>query len=150
MTNRAVLIAAFATVGLSLAAGGCSSVKSYHGFLTDEAKPSEVAAGMDTKSTVLNRLGSPSTKSTFERDIWYYVHAKREQFAYNKAETIEREVTEITFGPDDRVESVRTYDLNDARYVDIADGKTPTLGRELNVFEQIFGNIGRGSLPVDD
>ena len=32
-----------------------------------------VKVGMDTKSTVLDQLGSPSAQSTFDPNTWYYV-----------------------------------------------------------------------------
>ena len=37
--------------------------------------------------------------------------------------------------------------IEDGRYVNYVDRKTPTRGRELSVLEQVFGTIGR--LPTD-
>lgn len=36
------------------------------------------------------------------------------------------------------------YDLEDGRVVSYASRETPTRGRELNLLEQLLGNIGRG------
>lgn len=135
---------------LGTAVAGCAPVKSYTGYVTDEAKPAEVQANVDTKSTVLERLGSPSLTSTLDPNVWYYVSSKREEFAFYRPKTVERSVTEIKFAGDETVNSVRTYKLEDGRVVDYAKAETPTLGRELTVFEQIFGNIGQGSLMAPD
>ena len=37
--------------------------------------------------------------------------------------------------------------IEDGRYVNYSDRKTPTRGREVSVLEQIFGSVGR--LPTD-
>lgn len=140
---------AMLAVCISLGSAACAPVKSHHGYLVDDLKPEEITVGMDTKSTVMSRLGSPSTTSTFEKHIWYYMHAEREQYAFKKGEIKDRLVTEITFDNSDVVTNIKTYDLADGRHIDFDNAKTPTRGRELNIFEQIFGNIGRGSLPTN-
>jgi len=42
---------------------------------------------------------------------------------------------------------VSEYTVEDGRYVNYSDRKTPTRGRELSALEQIFGTIGR--LPTE-
>ena len=52
---------------LTVATAACNPVRDSHGFaaVTDDQKKVEV--GVDTKSTVLARLGSPSTQSAFDQ-----------------------------------------------------------------------------------
>ena len=141
---------AFIALSAVICAAGltaCAPVGSTTGYVIDEAKPAEVVAGRDDKSTVLERLGSPSTVATFDPNVWYYVSSKREEFAFYRPKTIERTITEITFDSVEMVKSVRNYKLEDGRVFDYTDRETPTRGREMTVFEQIFGNIGRGTLP---
>ena len=45
------------------------------------------------------------------------------------------------------VEEVLEYDQNDGRVLNYASRETPTRGRELGLWEQIFGNVGRSVLP---
>ncbi|MCG9916564.1 MAG: outer membrane protein assembly factor BamE [Phenylobacterium sp.] len=139
------------SVGL-LATSACAPITSYSGFQAIDANPADVKVGEDTKSVVRGRLGSPSTTSTFEDDIWFYISQVKEQVAFRKPQVVEREVVAIRFNADSEiVESVDRYALQDGKVVAFNDRETPTRGRELTVLEQLLGNVGRGGmLPRDD
>ncbi len=49
----------------------------------------------------------------------------------------------VAFDDTGLVSELRQYTLEDGRIIDPVTRKTPTLGRELNIIEQLFGNIGR-------
>ena len=150
MPRYAPLFGAAALVVLSAGAlGACAPVIGQHGFQAIDAKPQDVVAGTDTKETVLARLGSPSTTSTFEPDtVWYYMTQMTERYTYNKPQVSQRTVTEITFNKaDDKVASVRTLSLADGRQIAMERRETPTRGRQLTILEQLLGNVGRGQLP---
>jgi outer membrane protein assembly factor BamE (lipoprotein component of BamABCDE complex) len=135
-------VALCALVGLTTA---CNPVLRTHGYVpTADAKPQEVNPNTDTKATVLARLGNPSVKSTFDEDIkdstWFYMNAVRQRYAYLRPKVEERTITAITFNEDGQVQKVAEYGIEDGRFVDYVDRKTPTRGRELSVLEQVFGN----------
>jgi outer membrane protein assembly factor BamE (lipoprotein component of BamABCDE complex) len=146
MSRFAPLFVAVSLAGLSAA---CAPMIGSNGFQAIDAKPQDVVAGTDTKETVLARLGSPSTTSTFEADqIWYYISQTTEKYTYNRPVVSNRTVTEITFEPgSDKVSAVRTLGLDDGQQVAMNSRETPTRGRELTVLEQLLGNVGRGQLP---
>ena len=135
----------------SVALTGCNPVLRTHGYLATEDKPQEVEAGSDTKASVLARLGNPSVRGTFdeelETDTWYYMTTVRQRFAYLRPLNEDRTITAVSFNDDGQVVKVAEYGLEDGRYVNYVDRKTPTRGRELAALEQIFGTIGR--LPTD-
>ncbi|WP_312783515.1 outer membrane protein assembly factor BamE [Brevundimonas sp.] len=139
----------FAAVALATAASACAPVVATQGFQAIDAKPQDVVAGTDTKETVLARLGSPSTTSTFESDtVWYYMTQMTERYTYNRPKVSQRSVTEITFNKaDDKVASVRVLSLDDGRQIAMERRETPTRGRQLTILEQLLGNVGRGQLP---
>ncbi len=140
MFLRPVLIAALAAVAVS----GCSSIRSQHGFQVIEAKPAEVVVGTDTKSTVTERLGSPSVVSTFEPNIWFYVSSAMSRKAFFRPKVTAREVVAVSFDPaSEKVTAVETYDIADGKVVQFAERETPTRGRQLSVLEQLLGNVGR-------
>ncbi|MNK09666.1 SmpA / OmlA family protein [compost metagenome] len=139
----------FAAVALAAAAGACAPTVATQGFQAIDAKPQDVVAGTDTRETVLARLGSPSTTSTFEPEtVWYYLTQTTERYTYNKPQVSQRTVTEITFNKDDgKVAAVRTLGLEDGRQIAMERRETPTRGRQLTILEQLLGNVGRGQLP---
>lgn len=139
---------------LACAAGmvsACNPTLRTHGYIPTEDKPQAVEPDSDTKASVLSRLGNPSVKGTFDEelqtDTWYYMTSVRTRFAYLRPLIQERTITAVSFNPDGQVTKVAEYGIEDGRYVNYIDRKTPTRGRELSVLEQIFGTIGR--LPTD-
>lgn len=145
MIPRVLFAAVLATAGLA----GCSPSRNYHGYIADEAEPAEIEPGLDTRSTVLARLGSPSTKSIFDENTWIYLSSTREQFAFYRPKTAERTVTAIRFGDDDSVQEVGLFNIEDGQTIRYASAETPTRGRELGWLEQIFGTIGAVQLPQE-
>jgi outer membrane protein assembly factor BamE (lipoprotein component of BamABCDE complex) len=144
--------ASFAVAALCLVgAGACTPTVSYNGFQAREDKPQDVKIGVDTRSTVLTKLGSPSTVATFEPNIWFYISQTTAQSAYLRPKLQDRDVVAITFDKDEKVTGVKAYKLKDGYKIAYSDRETPTRGRELSVLEQILGNVGRGGmLPQDE
>lgn len=138
--------------GLLLAA--CNPILRTHGYVaTENEKPQEVDPNTDTKATVLSRLGNPSVKGTFderegvEDETWYYITSIRQSYAYLRPQIEDRTIVAVSFNEDGQVSKVAEYGIEDGRYVDFSNRKTPTRGRQLNTLEQIFGTIG--AIPTD-
>lgn len=124
------------------AAAGCRATRDFHGYVPDQALPTDVEPTVDTRSTVLARLGSPSTTSVFDDNLWVYMSSTRENKAFYYPKVVSREIVAIQFDENDVVSDVLTYDLEDGRVIDYASRVTPTRGRELSILEQLFGSIG--------
>lgn len=141
-----------AVAALAVSAVACAPVVGLHGFQVVDVKPSDIVAGTDTKETVLARLGTPSTTSTFEPgQVWYYISQTSERYTYNRPQISQRSITEITFNKDDsKVAGVRTLGLADGEKIAMEGRETPTRGRSLTVMEQLLGNVARGQLPRTD
>jgi outer membrane protein assembly factor BamE (lipoprotein component of BamABCDE complex) len=150
MFRPAVLAAA--VIGLAAVAGGCTPLTSYSGFQAIEAKPADMKIGEDSKSTVTEKLGSPSATSTFDGNAWYYISQTTDRVAFYKPRVIKRDVVAIKFNAaDEKVASVDTFTLKDGKVIAYNGHETPTRGREMTILEQLLGNVGRGGmLPNDD
>ena len=140
------LIALTAALLIGAGLSACSPTFAYNGFQAREEQPKDVKVGVDTKSTVLSRLGSPSVVSTFEPNIWFYVSQMTSKVAYQNPRLRTRDVVAITFADDEKVEAVEIYDLADSQRVAYNKEETPTRGRQMTALEQILGNVGRGSM----
>src|SRR5690606_36034716 len=145
MLRTKLLVAALSAASLTAA---CAPVVGQNGFQAIDARPGEIEAGTDTRESVLTKLGSPSTTSTFEGDnIWYYMSQVTEKYTYNRPQVTQRNITEITFNDAGQVENVRTLRLEDGQRIAMNRRETPTRGRQLTILEQLIGNVGRGQLP---
>ncbi len=127
-----------------LALNACQASRNFHGYLPDQVSPAAIEPSVDTRSTVIARLGSPSTTSVFDDDLWVYMSATREQLTYHKAKVVRRNIVAIQFDDADQVTDVLTYDLEAGKVVDYVSRETPTRGRQLGILEQLFGTIGAG------
>lgn len=136
-----------AVASATLLASCASASRDRQGYVADETKPSDIQPGEDTRATVLASLGSPSTESVFGEDTWFYISATRERFAFYHPKVTSRTIVAIAFSEDDVVDEILEYDETDGRVINYAQRETPTRGRELGVLEQIFGNVGRVTLP---
>ena len=145
MLRTKLLIAAFSAAALTAA---CAPVVGQNGFQAVDAKPTDIVAGTDTRETVLTKLGTPSTTSTFESDsIWYYMSQVTEKYTYNRPQVTQRTVTEITFNDAGQVAAVRTLGLEDGQRIAMNGRETLTRGRQLTIIEQLLGNVARGQMP---
>jgi outer membrane protein assembly factor BamE (lipoprotein component of BamABCDE complex) len=151
MASKPVAVFAAALCLMGLGAAACTPTVAYNGFQAREDKPADIKVGVDTKSTVLARLGSPSMTATFEPNIWFYISQQTRKVAYRNPKIETRDVVAVTFGADEKVSAIKMYSLKNGYQIAYAKAETPTRGRELSVLEQLLGNIGRGSmLPQDN
>ena len=142
---RHLALAALAT-GL-MTSTACAPITTYSGFQAIDASPKDIKTGTDTKSTVLGRLGSPSAMSTFDPNVWFYIDQIKETVAFRLPQTTRRDVTAVAFNKDtELVESVSQYSLKDGKIIAFNTRETPTRGRQMTIFEQLLGTVGRGQL----
>jgi outer membrane protein assembly factor BamE (lipoprotein component of BamABCDE complex) len=129
---------------------GCAPTSIYQGFQAVDAKPADVKVAEDTKSSVLSRLGSPTTVSTFDPNVWFYISQVTEYQSFYKPHTIRRDVVAISFNKEDqKVAKIDTLSLKDGRIIAFNGRETPTRGRQLSVLEQLIGTLGQGNLNAN-
>ncbi|MBL8537194.1 MAG: outer membrane protein assembly factor BamE [Hyphomonadaceae bacterium] len=145
--NRGLLrFSAAAAVALAAATSACAPVQQYNGFRPDRnnVEIPDPQVGVDTRDTVMQRFGSPSTTAVFDQTAWYYVSATQERVAFYAPRITERRVMVVRFDGD-TVTGVEKYGLERGRLIAYDDHVTPTRGRELGILEQLLGNVGAGS-----
>lgn len=126
-----------------LATAACGPVVRTRGNLLTDDVLARVTVGQSTAEEVVSRLGPPSTTSTFEEGVWYYVGQRTEKKAFLAPEVVERRVVKIAFTGDGRVDSIEELGLDEANEVLVVERETPTLGRQITFIEQLLGNLGR-------
>lgn len=127
----------------TLALSACSPKVDTRGYVRDEEWKKEIIAGKTTRDDVLGKFGSPSSRSSFGEETWYYMSARKETYAFLRSEVADQDVVRITFDPSGVVSKVETYDKSSVQDVKVVDRTTPTEGHTYGFFEQIIGNIGR-------
>lgn len=128
-----------------LAATACEPRYATRGNIPSQELISVVVPGVHGREDVRSVLGSPSVVSTFDDDVWYYIGRRTEQYAFFRRKTVEQQVLIIRYGGDGRVDKISRLDKSHGREIALVERETPSAGRKLGLFEQLFGNIGRFS-----
>jgi outer membrane protein assembly factor BamE (lipoprotein component of BamABCDE complex) len=145
--NRGLLhLSAAVAAALATATAACAPVQTYNGFRADRnnIEIPDPQVGVDTRDTVMQRFGSPSTTAVFDQTSWYYLSAVQERVAFYSPRITDRRVMVVRFDGE-TVSGVEKYGLERGRVISYNDDVTPTRGRELGVIEQLLGNVGAGS-----
>jgi outer membrane protein assembly factor BamE (lipoprotein component of BamABCDE complex) len=127
---------ALALAGLLLL--GCTPVINQRGYLPDPVGEASIKTGTDTKTSVQQKLGDPSTQATFGGDAWYYVSSVERQIAFFDPKTETRSILVIHFDKDGRVTGLSHFGLKDGNVVAFETRETPAKGRELTFLQQLF------------
>ena len=131
------------TVATALLLAACSPRVAVRGNLPREEQMSKIVVGKQNRHQVAEILGTPSTLGTFDDNVWYYISRKTEKYAFLEEKIVDQQVIAIYFDDKDIVQAIYHYDKDDLRQVGMVDRTTPTAGKELSVFEQLIGNLGR-------
>lgn len=126
---------------LSVALSGCTSVIIERGYVPDQVAVASVTIGSDTKASVAQKLGNPSTTATFGNDVWYYISAREEQEAFFSPVITDRKILAVEFNAQGQVADIKRYGLQDGRIVDFVTRETPTRGKELTILQQMFNAV---------
>lgn len=132
-----------------LMAGACSPRINVHGNLPEDETISEIRPGESSRNQVVSLLGTPSTMSTFQDDVWYYIGQRDEQVAFFKPDILERKVLKVQFGTNDVVSDKQLYTLAEGQEIDLVERETPTEGQDITILQQLLGNIGRFNTGED-
>ncbi len=124
----------------------CSPVLSQRGNMLEDHQVTEVVAGEHSRSDVLYILGSPTTQSTFNTDVWYYIGQETEKHGILDDEVVSERIVAVTFNKEGIVETIEDIDP-ERENIPYARGKTPTHGNELTFMQQLLGNVGRFNAP---
>lgn len=117
---------------------GCTPVVSQRGYLQDLDTEASIDPATDTKTTIQQRLGYPSTAATFTQDAWYYISSVEKQVAFFHPTVESRAILAIYFDKSGKVSDMKHYTLRDGNVVAFETRETPTRGKELTFLQQLF------------
>lgn len=128
----------------------CTPTQNVRGYFIDDVLISQIKPGVDNKGSVLNTLGSPSNVSTFGTNTWYYATRKTESLAFFEKKLLDQRVVAIRFDDLGMVSDVQRFNAEDGKAVQVSERVTPTRGKQITLFQQLFGNIGRFSTGEEE
>ena len=120
----------------------CSRPNEYHGYFPPQEVLDEIRIGVDTRQTLSETVGSPSTAGLLDGGDWFYIRSTYQQRAVLGPLEIDRQVLAIRFNARDVVENVELFGLEDGQVVALSRRVTESPVRGMSFLKQLFGNIG--------
>lgn len=121
----------------------CSPVFRNHGYVPTEQDLALIEVGTDTRETVGEKIGRPTTSGLLNDVGWFYVQSRYKHFGPRAPQEVERQVLAVTFNEAGTVENVARYGLEDGKVVQISRRVTESNVKGLTFIQQILGNFGR-------
>ena len=135
-------IAALGLLVTLMAATACTPIYRNTGYAPTEAELAAVQVGVDTRETVTQAVGRPSTSGLLNDDGWFYVQSRWRQGGIRGSQELERQVVVISFDDGGYVRNIERFGLEEGRVVPISRRVTETNVAGPSVIQQILGNFG--------
>jgi outer membrane protein assembly factor BamE (lipoprotein component of BamABCDE complex) len=134
----------------SLAVTACGNGRAVRGYIFDAELAGAILPGVDNRQSVHSTLGGPTLSAGFDDKTWYYVSTTVRVRPVFWPDPKHHRVMAVRFDDTGVVTQIDNFDLSHMTEIQPVADKTPTKGRKLNLFQQIFGNVGRfsGQAPV--
>ncbi len=141
MSTKSVIQMGLMAVAVS-ALGACAPTFRSHGYIPPEEDLSEIVVGVDTKATVEEVVGSPSSAGLRNDEGFFYVRSRVRTFGPTRPKEIERQVLAISFDESEVVQNIERFGLEDGRVVALERRVTDNGITNLGFLRQLLGNIG--------
>jgi outer membrane protein assembly factor BamE (lipoprotein component of BamABCDE complex) len=128
---------------LAAAIAACTPVIRNHGYVPAETELALVEVGVDTRETLGEKIGRPSTSGLLNDEGWYYVQSQYRLVGPREPKEIDRKVLAVTFNEAGVVENVALFGLEDGQVVEISRRVTETNIKGVSVITQLLGSFGR-------
>lgn len=132
-------------IGLTgaLALAGCSSIYRNHGYVPTEEELAEIVPGVDTRDSVAESIGAPSSSGVLNSGGYYYIASRFKHFGPRKPQIVSRELVAITFDSQGVVAGIERYGLEDGRVIPLERRVTDSSVQDKTFLRQLLGNLGR-------
>jgi len=138
----------FAAIRLSLCAlaifliAACTNQDRKHGYVPSDEDLEQVIVGVDTKDTVGDIVGRPTTAGILSDGGWFFVESKFRAYGWRETKEIEREVVSISFDSEGTVSNIERFGLDDGKVIAISRRVTDSNIKGITFLRQLFGSIG--------
>ncbi len=125
---------------LSLAA--CVERIRAHGYVPEADDLDQITVGVDTRDTVAEVLGAPSTAGVTDDSGYYYVRTMVRHVGALEPKVVDREVVAVTFDDGGVVQNIERYGLEDGRAVVLSRRVTDNKTEGNGIIAQLLRNLG--------
>ena len=134
-------------VAINLSLLSCSQNVQNHGHIPLTSELKTIRVGFDTKKSVQELIGRPSTTGVLQNKSWYYVSNTMKHYAWKEVKEIKRVIVAIRFSESGVVENIEQFSLVDGQDIKISSRVTGTKVKDSTFLLQLMGSFGRLDVP---
>ncbi len=120
----------------------CAPMVAQRGNMLEDYQLEEVKPGTSTRSEVFRALGSPTTRSTFDENVWYYIGQETEKRGILDPKIVKERIFMVAFDENGTLEALEEVD-RERLNIPYVRAKTPTHGNDTTALQEFFGNLGK-------
>lgn len=139
-TKRVLGGAVLAAAVLALAA--CAPVYRKHGYVPTPDQLAEVVPGVDTRDSVAESIGIPSSTGVLNDSGYYYVATRFRHYGAAAPKPVARDLVAINFDAAGVVQGIERYSLEDGKVVPLERRVTSSGVQDNTFLRQLLGNLG--------
>jgi len=113
-----------------------------HGYVPPQEDLDNVIVGVDTRDTVNDTLGVPTTFGAVKDGNYYYVRSQFKQLGMFKPEEISREVVSVSFDDKGVVRNIERFGLENGEVIVLEHRVTETSVPDLGFIRRLISTIG--------
>ncbi|MAC79217.1 MAG: cell envelope protein SmpA [Rhodobacteraceae bacterium] len=131
-----------AALALAVGLGACTVQYRNHGYAPSDAELAQLVVGVDTRDSVAESVGTPSSVGVLPNSDYYYLSTKMRYFGAAEPKEVERKLVAISFDDSGIVRNIETYALEDGNVVPLTRRVTSSGITDKTFLRQLFGNLG--------
>lgn len=120
----------------------CSPIFRDHGYIPPPEDLAEIKVGVDTRESVIESIGAPSSSGVVRDSGFYYVSSRIRHYGPRKPEVVERELLAISFDQRGVVRNIERFGLEDGNVITLERRVTESSIESNGFLRQLLGNIG--------
>ncbi len=133
-----------ALLGLALVSvTACSAIYRNHGHVPSTKDLAEIKLGVDTRASVTERIGAPSSSGVLEEGGFYYVATRMRHFGPARPRIVSRELVAISFDQSGVVRNIERFGLEHGQVVAFERRVTSSGVEDKTFLRQLLGNLGQ-------
>lgn len=140
---RRPILTLIAVPVLAFSLGACSPQFKNHGYFPPQDQLDEIAVGVDTRDTVAETVGTPSSAGVLNDSGYYYVRSRVRTLGMLRPAVVDRQVLAISFDSAGVVSNIERFGLEKGQVVPLARRVTDSGVTNKTFLRQLLGNIGR-------
>ena len=120
---------------------GCVAEVRNHGYVPVPEDLEGITVGRDTRSSVAEAVGTPSSSGVLNDSGYYYVATRVRHYGLLAPKVVNRELLAISFDRRGVVSNIERFGLEDGRAIPLERRVTDSSVRSQTFLRQLLGNL---------